>query len=118
VPSLHACRSTLEDPPLTASYLWGSSQTTGSSLMATVSASRAVWDGALLSLTYDYTHDRLVQVTGYGRQRLTGIFAWSAGQRLNASLVGTRILDGDSLTLFADASYRLSSCGGVPSSNS
>jgi len=94
---------------LTASYLWGSSQTTGSSLMATVSASRAVWDGALLSLTYDYTHDRLVQVTGYGRQRLTGIFAWSAGQRLNASLVGTRILDGDSLTLFADASYRLSS---------
>ena len=94
---------------VTASYLWGNSQTTGSSLMATVSASRALWDGALLSLTYDYTHDSLVRATGYGRQRLSGMFAWSAGQRFNASLVGTRVLDSDSLTLFADASYRLSS---------
>ncbi|MDW8321534.1 MAG: Ig-like domain-containing protein [Armatimonadota bacterium] len=94
---------------LMASYLWGNSQTTGSSLLATVSASRGLWDGALLSLTYDYTHDRLVQVTGYGKHRLSGMFAWSVGQRLNASLVGTRILDSDSTTLFADASYRLSS---------
>lgn len=94
---------------LMASYLWGNSQTTGSSLLATVSGSRALWDGALLSLTYDYTHDRLVQVTGYGRHRLSGMFAWSVGQKFNASLVGTRILDNDSLTLFADASYRLSS---------
>ena len=94
---------------LMASYLWGNSQTTGSSLLATVSASRGLWNGALLSLTYDYTYDRLVQVTGYGRHRLSGMFAWSAGQRWNASLVGTRILDSDSLTLFADASYRFSS---------
>lgn len=94
---------------LMASYLWGNSQTTGSSLLATISASRGLWNGALLSLTYDYTHDRLVQVTGYGRHRLSGMFAWSVGQRLNASLVGTRILDSDSLTLFADASYRFSS---------
>ncbi len=94
---------------LMASYLWGNSQTTGSSLLATISASRGLWDGAFLSLTYDYTHDRLVQVTGYGRHRLSGMFAWSVGQRLNASLVGTRILDSDSLTLFADASYRFSS---------
>ncbi|MGC8784646.1 MAG: invasin domain 3-containing protein [Armatimonadota bacterium] len=94
---------------LMASYLWGNSQTTGSSLLATISASRGLWDGALLSLTYDYTHDRLVQVTGYGRHRLSGMFAWSVGQRLNASLVGTRVLDSDSLTLFADASYRFSS---------
>ncbi|GIV20247.1 MAG: hypothetical protein KatS3mg023_1998 [Armatimonadota bacterium] len=94
---------------LMASYLWGDSQTTGSSLMATVSASRGLWGGALLSLNYDYTYDRLVQVTGYGRHRLSGMFAWSAGQRFNASLVGTRILDSDSTTLFADASYRLSS---------
>lgn len=93
---------------LMASYLWGNSQTTGGSLLATVSASRGLWDGALLSLTYDYTHDRLVQTAGYGRHRLSGMFAWSAGQRLNLSLVGTRILDHDSLTLFADASYRLS----------
>jgi len=93
---------------LMASYLWGNSQTTGSSLLATVSASRGLWEGALLSLNYDYTYDRLVQVTGYGRHRLSGMFAWSVGQRLNASIVGTRILDGDSLTLFADASYRLS----------
>ncbi|GBC95708.1 hypothetical protein HRbin16_01501 [bacterium HR16] len=94
---------------LMASYLWGNSQTTGSSLLATISASRGLWNGALLSLTYDYTHDRLVQVTGYGRHRLSGMFAWSVGQRLNASLVGTRILDSDSLTLSADASYRFSS---------
>lgn len=94
---------------LMASYLWGNSQTTGSSLLATVSASRGLWGGALLSLTYDYTHDRLVQVSGFGRHRLSGIFAWSAGQRFNASLVGTRILDSDATTLFADASYRLSS---------
>lgn len=94
---------------LMASYLWGNSRTTGSSLLATVSASRGLWDGALLSLTYDYTHDRLVQVTGYGRHRLSGMLAWSAGQHFNASLVGTRILDSDSTTLFADASYRLSS---------
>ena len=93
---------------LAASYLWGSSQAAGGNLLATVSASRALWDGAFLSLTYDYTHDRLVQVTGYGRQRLSGMFAWSVGQRFNASLVGTRILDSDSLTLFADTSYRLS----------
>lgn len=93
---------------LMASYLWGNSQTTGGSLLATVSASRGLWDGALLSLTYDYTHDRLVQTAGYGKHRLSGMFAWSAGQRLNLSLVGTRVLDHDSLTLFADASYRLS----------
>ncbi|MER3472925.1 MAG: hypothetical protein C4335_02580 [Armatimonadota bacterium] len=96
------------NPSLMASYLWGSSQATGGSLLATVSASRGLWDGALLSLTYDYTHDRLVQTVGYGKHRLSGMFAWSAGQRLNLSLVGTRILDHDSLTLFADASYRLS----------
>ncbi len=96
------------NPSVMASYLWGNSQTTGGSLLATVSASRGLWDGALLSLTYDYTHDRLVQTTGYGRHRLSGMFAWSAGQRLNVSLVGTRVLDSDSLTLFADASYRLS----------
>lgn len=96
------------NPSLMASYLWGNSRTTGGSLLATVSASRGLWDGALLSLTYDYTQDRLVQTAGYGRHRLSGMFAWSAGQRLNLSLVGTRILDHDSLTLFADASYRLS----------
>ncbi|MGQ9488556.1 MAG: invasin domain 3-containing protein [Armatimonadota bacterium] len=96
------------NPSLMASYLWGNSRTTGGSLLATVSASRGLWDGALLSLTYDYTHDRLVQTAGYGRHRLSGMFAWSAGQRLNLSLVGTRILDHDSFTLFADASYRLS----------
>ncbi len=94
---------------LIASYLWGSSQSTGSSLLATVSASRALWDGGLLSFTYDYTQDRLVRVAGYGRHRLSGMLAWSAGQRLNLSLVGTRILDHDSTTLFADASYRISS---------
>jgi hypothetical protein len=94
---------------LMTSYLWGNSQTTGSSLLATVSASRGLWDGAMLSLTYDYTHDRLVQATGYGRHRLSGMLAWSAGQQFNASLVGTSILDHDSLTLFADASYRLGS---------
>jgi len=96
------------NPSVMASYLWGNSRTTGSSLLATVSASRSLWDDGLISLTYDYAQDRLVRAAGYGRHRLSGMLAWSSGQRLNLSVVGTRILDHDSLTLFADASYRLS----------
>ncbi|MDW8103851.1 MAG: Ig-like domain-containing protein [Armatimonadota bacterium] len=92
-----------------ASYLWGNQRTTGASLLATVSASRGLWDGALLSLTYDYAQDRLAQMTGYGRHRLTGMLAWSVGQKMDVSVVGTRVLDSDSHTLFADASYRFSS---------
>lgn len=92
-----------------ASYLWGSSQTAGSSLLATLSASRALGDNALLNLTYDYTHDRLVQVTGSGRHRLSGMLAWSVGQSLHLSVAGTRLLDSGAYTLFADASYRFSS---------
>lgn len=92
-----------------ASYLWGNGQTAGSSLLATLSASRGLGDNALLNLTYDYTQDRLVQVTGMGRHRLSGMLAWSAGKSLNLSVVGTRLLDSDMYTLFADASYRFSS---------
>lgn len=94
---------------LMAGHSWGSGRAGGSNVMATLFATRPLGSSALLNLMYDYTDDQFVRTSGVGKHRLSGMFSWSAAQRLELSLSGSQMLDSGWLTLYADASYRLSS---------
>ena len=91
---------------LTVTQLWGREQDSLSTL-GRVGVDSRLWPGAMASLAYNLSEDKL-NAPLIGRHRLDGTFFWETNKyRLN--LFGAKALDIDSSTFFIDASYRLSS---------
>ncbi len=91
---------------LSITQLWGSRENTGLGIVGRVGINSSLGSYGSMQLSYDYTQDAFLSSLT-GKHRVTG--SWSIeGNRFFLSLYGSKSLDVDSATIFADTEYSIS----------